>query len=181
MEYLDDFNAAPPGHSLTLEPGSWDWDKPPKFSRPDMAIEAILDHVEQPPVLRGYIKMMYAGISIEEIVNAITIAGFSGGMYTPDVAEIVKMPLAIYFMGVAEDNQIPVRVFMDTPDGGPPQEEAMADDDLFEIMKERNPDLYEQAERAEQMRLERNMQETNAGMLADIDTPQLSELEGDAT
>ena len=48
-------------------------------------------------------------------------------------------------------------------------------------MKERNPDLYEQAERAEQMRLERNMQETNAGMLADIDTPQLSELEGDAT
>lgn len=171
MEYLDNFNAAPPGHSLTHEKGRWDWDKPPQFSRPDEAVAAILDHIEQPPIIRGYIKMMYAGISIEEIVNAVTIGGFSSGLFSPDVAEIIKMPIAIYFMGVAEDHQIPVRVFMDTEDGGPPSEDTIPDDQLFEIMKQRNPDLYAKVEEAESMRLQRTMQTQDMGMLEDIEPP----------
>ena len=39
IEALDQFNAPPPGHSLTGEPGAWPWEKPPVYTDPDEALE----------------------------------------------------------------------------------------------------------------------------------------------
>lgn len=141
MQELDSFNVAPPGHSLTHEKGAWDWDSPPRFTDPNDAMGYIIEELEDPDVEENYIKLLFAGVSIEEIVQSIAMAGFSSGYYTPDVAEIIKMPLAIYFMGLAEENKVPARVFMDTEDGGPPKQ-TMDDDSLLQIMKKRNPQVY---------------------------------------
>lgn len=143
IENKDPFAKAIPGYSLTQPPGKWAWEKPPQFADPDEAIEFILDRVEEPQAVERYTKLMLAGISIEEIVTSISIAGFQEGMINPDVAELIKMPLAIYFMDMADKLNIPVNVFA-TLDGGPMgmEDEGMDDETLLEIMSRRNPQLF---------------------------------------
>jgi len=138
----DSFRGAPPGWTLTQPRGQWNWDGPPKFTRPDEAIDYVIERIEKPEVEMTYIKMMLAGVSVEEIVRSITMVGFAQGFYTPDVAEIIKPPLSIYFMGIAAEKGIPVRVFAGTDDGSPQIDEGMSDEDLMTIMQKRNPQVY---------------------------------------
>lgn len=131
-----------PGWSLTQPPGKWPWESPPQMTDVEETVEYLLDRLEQPEVEERYIKLMFAGISVEEIVHSIAMAGFMEGMYNPDVAEIIKAPIAIYMMGIAEDNQIPVKVFAKS---GKPEEKSGGLDDhtLLEIMRRRNPAFYD--------------------------------------
>ena len=135
------FNKAPPGWSLTEPKGKWAWEKPPVNSTPDKAVDAVIDRLEAPEVRTQMEKLMIAGVSIQEIVNGIAIGGFSQGQFTPDVAEIIKGPLAAYLMGVAAEEEIPVKVY-NTRDGLYQMDEGMSDDDMLSVMKDRNPDLY---------------------------------------
>jgi hypothetical protein len=89
-----------------------------------------------------YIKMMLAGVSVEEIVRSVTMVGFAQGYFSPDVAEIIKNPLSIYFMGLAAEKSIPVRVFAETDDGSPIIDEGMDDESLLNVMRKRNPQVY---------------------------------------
>ena len=136
------FNKAPPGWSLTEPKGKWAWEKPPVHATPDKAVDAVIDRLEAPEVRTQMEKLMVAGVSIQEIVNGIAIGGFSQGQFTPDVAEIIKGPLAAYLMGVAAEEEIPVKVY-NTRDGLYEMDEGISDDDLMRVMKDRNPDLYE--------------------------------------
>lgn len=145
IQNKDPFEKAVPGYSLTQAPGKWPWENPPQFADPDDAIDFIVEKLETPKAQDRYLKMMVAGISIEEIVASIAIGGFQQGYYNPDVAEIIKMPLAIYFMNMAEQNEIYVNVFA-TPDGGPMgmQDTGMDDNTILEIMARRNPMVFEE-------------------------------------
>jgi len=144
----DPFSKAPPGYSLTQAPGKWPWEKPPQFTDADDAIEFILSKVETTEGQNKYLKLMVSGISIEEIVNSISVAGFQQGYFNPDVAELIKMPMAIYFMDMAEQNDIYVNVFA-TKDGGPMrhQDKIMDESMILEIMARRNPMVYQETVR----------------------------------
>ena len=166
MQYFDDFNAAPPGHSLTQEKGAWDWDSPPRFASPNDAVGYIIEKLEDPDTEENYIKMMFSGISIEEIVESIAMGGFASGYYSPDVAELIKMPIAVYFMGLAEEKNIPARVFAETEDGGPPEEKIANDASLLNVMKQRNPEVYRMYRDEYYKRVDREPRPTT-GMLAD--------------
>ena len=137
------FNRGPAGWSLTEPLGKWAWEKPPKYAAPGDAVDHIIETIEgSEATYEQFAKLMFAGISIEEIVNTVAIGGFMQGEFTPDVAELIKPPLAIYFLGVASENQIPVRVF-DTPNGEPMQDRGLSDTDLEAIMQDQNPSLYQ--------------------------------------
>lgn len=144
----DPFAKAVPGYSLTQTPEKWPWESPPQFSDPDDALEFIVGKLETPEGEQKYLKLMVAGISIEEIVSSIAIGGFHQGYYNPDVAEIIKMPLAVYLMNMAEENDIYVNVFA-TRDGAPVrfQDKTMDDETLLEIMARRNPMVFEETVR----------------------------------
>ena len=140
--FADPFSRAPAGYSLTQPKGKWAWERPPRFEDPEQVVGYILDKGEEPRAKNRYLKLMLAGVSIEEIVSSIAIGGFSTGNFTPDVAELIKGPIATYFMGLADENNIPVRVFS-TPNGGPPDDEDDLDDiTILEIMRKRNPKVY---------------------------------------
>lgn len=138
VQALDPFNRMPPGWTLTQPPGKWPWDRPPKYVNPDEAVSYVIDRLEDEDVHEQFVKLMFAGISIEEIVNTIGIGGFSEGYFTPDVAEIIKPPIAFYLLGVAADYQIPVKFFA-TPDGMPVRDTGIDELQLLQIMKDRNP------------------------------------------
>ena len=130
-----------PGWSLTQPAKKWNWEQPPRHASVNDAVDAIIDRLEMPEVETRYIKLMLAGISIEEIVTSISMAGFMEGEFSPDVAEIIKGPLGIYFLGLAAENDIPVEMFA-KPDPEDRENPGLDDTTLMELMRARNPSLY---------------------------------------
>lgn len=131
--------AAPAGHSLTNEPGRWPWDRPAEYPNPDDAIDFIVGQLERPASQDGVLKMMLAGISVQEIVAQIAFKGFMEGAYTPDVAELIKPAIALYLIGIADENSIEPTIFIDE---NTPDEEDVSDDTFFKILEQRNPTMY---------------------------------------
>jgi|TARA_R110000824_G_scaffold68899_1_gene177652 hypothetical protein len=137
IEAMDPFDHPVPGQSLTDEPGKWAFEKPPQIVEIDDAIAFVVKKTEgNPSVKQEFIKQMLSGMPIESIVNTISLAGFSEGMWSPDIAEIIKLPLASYFMGVAEDANIEATLFNAT------KEEGMTDETLLGNMKQSNPEAF---------------------------------------
>jgi len=65
------------------------------------------------------------------------------GTFSVDVAELIKGPLAIHFMGLAAENRIPVRV-VSTADGMPDESDGLDDTTILNIMRQKNPEVYRQ-------------------------------------
>ena len=157
VEDLDLFNAPIPGHSLTDNPGQAAWERPPQFSSPEKAFDFVVKKIEVKESEESFVKLMLAGTPIEAIVNTITFAGFSEGFWTPDVAELIKLPLALHFISLAQDNNIPATVFNVDPKRKQDQNH-MPDHEMLRMMGERRPDIYNKlmyaADIAERMPLE---------------------------
>lgn len=139
---IDPFNRAVPGFSLTQEPGRWAWEKPPKFTKPGDAVDSVIDRLEEPETREEVAGLMLAGVSVEEIVNIFSVHGVDRGAFNPDVAEIIKGPLSMYLLGMADEFQIPVKLvgnekaFRDRKAG-------LSDSSLLELMRKRNPEVYD--------------------------------------
>jgi hypothetical protein len=146
MAKLDPMMRPVPGYSLTQPKGKWDWDKPPRTTDINVAITKIIDNLEKPHVQEQTLKLMVAGVSVEEIVNTVGHMGFANGEFNPDVAELIKGPVAVYMMGLADEFNIPVRVFANQRKMEE-QRQGIQDETILEIMRSRNPALYEFLER----------------------------------
>jgi hypothetical protein len=135
--------AAPPGHSLTDEPGKWAWERPPQYANPDEALDFVLDKLEEPARREDIMRMLVAGISIQELVAQIAFKGFMQGAYTPDVAELIKPSIAIYLYREALEEGFEPRLMVDPDEEEGNQKGEIDEQAFFSIMKERNPDLFE--------------------------------------
>jgi len=135
------FSKAPPGFALAGSPGKWPWERPPEHTTAPEAVDAIIENLEKPEIQEEYVKLLAAGVSIEEMVNTATKLGFMEGKFTVDVAEIIKAPLAFYLMGLASEAGIDAKVFT-TRDGLAPRTNyGVGDAQLLNIMRDRNPDF----------------------------------------
>ena len=153
IDAIDRFNAPPPGHSLTSEPQKWAWEKPAEYSNPEEAMEWVVGRIEQPEVEENFLRLMLSGVPIEAITNTITFTGFTEGYWSPDMSEILKMPIAMHFIGLALENNIPATIFNKDPnlakeEGRIPEEKVMA------IMEQNRPDMYEKIVYATDLLLE---------------------------
>jgi len=142
MAKVDPMMRSIPGYSLTKPKGMWNWDKPPRTTNINAAITKIIDNLEKPHIEEQVSRLMIAGISVEEIVNTVGQMGFAEGEFNPDVAELVKGPVAMYLIGVADKYDIPVRVFANEKEMLE-KRRGLDDDTILEIMRERNPALYQ--------------------------------------
>lgn len=138
----DPFNRAVPGFSLTQPPGKWAWEQPPKFVKPADAVNHIIDKLEEPDKLEEVLNLMIAGVSIEELVNVFAVHGVDRGTFNPDVAETIKGPLSFYMMGLAEEHNVPVKLF-GNEEAYRKRKRAMSQSQLLEIMSRRNPEAHE--------------------------------------
>ena len=135
---INRFNRPVPGHSLTDTPGGRPYEQPPMFADPDDAVDFIVDKLMQPENQARFQKLMFAGMSVEEIVNTIGLGGFAGGVISPDAAEIIKPPIALVLINMALEADIPVKVFSD---GNKPDEaDTMDDESALRMMADRNPE-----------------------------------------
>lgn len=160
------FSKAPPGFALAGTPGKWPWERPPEHATAPEAIDAIIENLEQPEIQEEYVKLLAAGVSIEEMVNTTTKLGFMEGKFSVDVAELIKAPLAFYLMGLASEAGIDAKVFT-TRDGLAPRTNyGVSDTQLLNIMRDRNPD-FERFISSEAPRRQQEMdQKMSQGFLA---------------
>lgn len=143
----DRFSRPVAGYSLTQPKGKFPWDSPPRQVDPQVVVSKIIDNMEKERNREGIVKLMYAGISIEEILNTVGMAGFAEGEFTPDVAEMIKAPLALYMLGMADEYDIPVKLFGDEKKRRQ-KREGIDDGTILDIMRVRNPDFSQFVEGA---------------------------------
>ena len=136
---IDPFDAPVPGQGMTGAPGQYPWERPARQSKPENAAMSIIKKIENDPKTEVTIlNLMASGIPIENLVNTISLAGFSEGEFTPDTAEIIKLPLTMYLIGAAIENKIEAQVF-NTP---PKDDELVEDADLEAILENRDPSKF---------------------------------------
>jgi hypothetical protein len=130
--------AAPPGNSLTGPPGKWPWEQPARFSDPDDAIDYITESISNGPSRQDMLKLMLAGITVEELVDQVAFKGFMAGAYTPDVAELIKPAVGIFLYDLALNEGFEPRMFVDEMES----QGSVDDVAFFNIIKSRNPELF---------------------------------------
>lgn len=138
----DPFMQPVPGYSLTQTPGKYPWDSPPAEVDPDIVVSKMIDRLEEPDKRDRMLKLMLAGISIEEITGTIAMAGFMEGRFSVDIGELIKGPIGVYLMGLADEHQIPVQVYKDEEGMKREREGQLDDGTILEIMRRRNPKLH---------------------------------------
>ena len=166
--------SAPPGHSLTNDPGKWAWEQPARFPDPDDAIDFIVDKFQDSNNEEDMLRLMAAGITIEEIVAQVSFKGFMQGAFNPDVAELIKPAVAMYLFKLGVDNGIMPTMFIPSQQDEP----EVNDERFFSILKERNPEVFsimnERANEAvrlgEQFAIEENIQDMQGNVEQDQET-----------
>lgn len=138
----DPFNRAVPGFSLTQEPGKWPWEKPPKHVDPEETVDSIIDKLEVQETRDEIASLMAAGVSIEEITSILAVHGVNRGNFNPDLAEMIKGPLAFYLLGMADEYGIPVKLF-GNEEAYREKKRGYSNMQILDLMKNRNPALYE--------------------------------------
>mgnify|MGYP003147495325 FL=1 len=97
------FNQAIPGESITRKLGQFPFDNPPLISSPVEAMEFVLERYLSNNTQDEILKLIIAGVTIEFIVNNIVKMGFMEGIFTVDVAEIIKPALLLHILADAKE------------------------------------------------------------------------------
>src|SRR5210317_958287 len=86
---ISNFDAPIPGQSLTSEPKSWAWERPPRFVKKEDAALFIWDKLHTQDQLERIIVLLDIGVSVDSLTKTIVFGGFVEGSYTPDVAGLL--------------------------------------------------------------------------------------------
>tara|TARA_R100000951_G_C2652956_1_gene185034 strand:- start:7319 stop:7870 length:552 start_codon:yes stop_codon:yes gene_type:complete len=140
MEAIDDFAAAPPGHSLTEDNSKWAWGRPPQMVDPEQVLQDAIDSLKDGKTQLEMVKLLMVGASVEMLVEGYLFQGFQDGKFTPDVGLLIKAPLSFYIASIAEEGNIPYRFF----ENSDALEQGVMDDDTFmQMMKDNNPKMFD--------------------------------------
>ena len=140
IEAIDPVSTPVPGQSLTMRPGSQKFERPWKFTNPDDCVMFMIDKMEENRELKEQqLSQIAAGVPIEYIVNTIAFVGFSEGLWSPDVAELIKPPLAMYFILTATAENIPMVVF--NPEKN--DQAKLSNEEIVTNMASLNPEAFE--------------------------------------
>tara|TARA_R100000008_G_C3538559_1_gene143487 strand:- start:28 stop:591 length:564 start_codon:yes stop_codon:yes gene_type:complete len=156
---VDLFNMKPiPGSSLTEEPGKRPYERPPQITRVDEALDYSLQSLfSDRDTKEKVIDALDLGISAETIASAFTLQAFTEGVFTPDVAELIKQPLIQFIVQEGDGAGI---TDMNVTNENVPKEQT--EEKKLSIMRNLHPDKYAQLlseEEDEEIMYEEDMNE----------------------
>ena len=147
MEQRDKLDVPIPGQSFTDEPGKWAWERHARYNTVEDCFLHVVDQIEKDEQSRDeMLKLMMAGIPLEQIVNTISFGGFTEGQWSVDLAELIKFPVLMHLANMAVEENIPVKVFSDNTVKRKEQGEGMDSDTLLTLMRQNNPEAFNRAE-----------------------------------
>ena len=151
---INQFSAPIPGQSLTDEPGSRAWEKPPKYTDVNDAFRHIANSLsDNPDVMGSFEKLMASGVSIQEITRTITFGGFAAGLWSVDVAELLQPPVGALLVLHAKESDIPFKMFVHEGRSVVEGQDGITDEIMLKSMQEKNPEGLQQliAKNAQQL------------------------------
>ena len=83
------FNAPIPGESLAHPPGSFPWDRPPQYTKPDEAITFIWKNLIKPSQLPKILHLLENGATVADIAKGTLVAGFQKGLWSIDLMMLI--------------------------------------------------------------------------------------------
>ena len=89
---LTPFDRPIPGQSLTVEPGSVPWERPPVHSDPLDALEMYMEQLSDETVVDDVMDMVDIGIPIRVVAGVMLSKGVMDGMHTVDT-KVLLMPI----------------------------------------------------------------------------------------
>jgi len=110
MAEQNPFDAPIPGQSLTDEPGSRNWEKPPKFARPQEALDYIWGRMTEEPQTVKLLALLENGLPAQGVAETILFAGFSEGLWTPDVMLLIGKPVLAMVAALGKRAGIEVKI-----------------------------------------------------------------------
>jgi len=134
--------ASVPGASLTgdlKDPekgtlGKYPWETPPDYASPIDALNYLLEKQNQPQNNKNLMKLLLAGVPVEAIARTATFMGYTEGLWTPDVAELILTPLMLHLLADGVAAQVTPRIFNDIPD------DEINEDTVLELMQDFDPE-----------------------------------------
>ena len=139
IEAKDSFAMAPPGHSLTIDNERWPWGQPQERVDPQIVLDKAVDSLDVPAVREERMKLLVGGASVEALVEGYIFQAFQEGGFSPDIGLIIKGPLAMYIASVAEEENIPYRMFENE---NALTKDEMDDKTFFTMMRDNNPAMF---------------------------------------
>lgn len=137
---IDPFDRPIPGQGMTAAPGSRVWEQPAQFSNPKEAVQYVIEKIDSTEEAKDeMLNLMASGSPLESIVNTISFAGFTEGKWNPDVAELIKMPITGYLIGLAMDAGVDVTMF-NVP---LKEQDTTKTDDLAKVMASNRPEQFD--------------------------------------
>jgi len=134
----DPFSRAPAGYGLTQTPGKWPWDNPPTHVDLEDAFEDIKKRMLVPETRFDLLRLIDAGVPIETLVRTATFGAFTKGLITPDVAELLNVPLSAHLLVEARNAGLTPRFNNNV------KLDVLPQDDVLEIMRRLNPKRYDE-------------------------------------
>ena len=152
----DPFDMPVPGQSLTGEPKKWPWENPPEFVNVDDALLHVVQKVQGDSASqKAFDQVIRLGMPLESIVNTITFGGFIEGLWTVDIAELLKPPLMAFLMLYSEEKQLPFVAFNNNIKPDKTQIDDMSMSDLLATTKEMNPTHFQDVNKSAEEAVEK--------------------------
>jgi hypothetical protein len=104
------FTAPIPGQSLTVEPGSVPWEKPPQYVTIDDVASFYSDKMDNPEAIYELMDLLEKGIPILTIVNTIIKTSIMKGYHTVDTGFLVTPIIVEIIKTLAELNDVKYKV-----------------------------------------------------------------------
>jgi hypothetical protein len=101
------FLTAPiPGQSLTVEPGSVPWERPPQFTTLAEVVGFYTDKMDDPDFILEMLDILERDVPILSIVNTFTKSALMKGYHTVDLGFLVTPILVEMIKTIAELNDV---------------------------------------------------------------------------
>lgn len=110
---LSVFDRAIPGQSLTREPGSAPWERPPKYTDPMDVLEMYMEKLTDEEVIDNITDMLELGVPVTAISGSMLTSGAMNGLHTVDVKVLLNPVLAVHIKGIADVLGIDYKMTMD--------------------------------------------------------------------
>lgn len=96
-----------PGQSLTAEPGSRPWEKPPKYTTVEETLQFYMDNLSSSPKkIASLLDKIEEGAPLTLIADTLQTVGVSKGLHTLDVGILISPVLIEYMKAMAEAQDI---------------------------------------------------------------------------
>lgn len=96
------FRGVIPGISLTKEPGSYPWERPPEMEDPEQVVDFYLDRFGKKENLERAIMALELDFPLRALVEGVLTSGVSRGLHTIDVSLIVAPVIHEFLKGQAD-------------------------------------------------------------------------------